>query len=212
MLMLFQYRGLEYALIYGAVVVFSICCHEYSHARTALWQGDDTAKLLGHLTLNPMKQMGWKSLVMLLFVGIAFGQVPVDRSKLRRPHGDGIVAFAGPCANFVLFYLFAFGLGIARVYSENSLAVQICQIGGMLNAVLFIFNMAPFPPLDGFGILCSFFPELRFRRGNELTNGITVFLLMMIFLCGHYLFDAARYLTEQVGGVSLQIVQPILGS
>ena len=65
MIFLAQSAGLQYAVLYGVVLVFSICCHEYSHARAALWQGDDTAKLLGHLTLNPLKQMGLPSLLMM---------------------------------------------------------------------------------------------------------------------------------------------------
>ena len=66
------------------IVIFSICAHELMHAWTALKQGDDTAARLGHLTLNPLKQMGVVSLVMFAFVGVAWGAVPVDPSRMRR--------------------------------------------------------------------------------------------------------------------------------
>ncbi|MCK5845103.1 MAG: site-2 protease family protein, partial [Victivallales bacterium] len=99
-----------YAIMQLLIIVFSICCHEYMHARTALWQGDDTAARTGHLTLNPLKQMGLISIFMLFMFGIAFGQVPVNPNKMRKPWGEALVSFAGPFANIALFasahYLF----------------------------------------------------------------------------------------------------------
>jgi len=203
--------GIEYAVIWTVVCIFSICCHEYAHARAALWQGDDTAKLLGHLTLNPLKQMGIMSLIMLLVIGFAFGQVPVNRARLRRPYGDAIVSFAGPFANLVLFFLFSIGLGLAYIYEIRPLA-KICGIGGVLNSVLFMLNMAPVPPLDGHGIVTSFFPELRNRQSSEFVNGATFLVIMVLFMSSHYLFVAGGYLTSLVSSFSFQILNPILGA
>ena len=85
-------------------LVFSISLHEYFHARCALWMGDSTAADAGHLTLNPFRQMGWISLVMLLVAGIAWGAVPVDPVRLRSRHSWGplATALAGPAANLLL--------------------------------------------------------------------------------------------------------------
>ena len=66
------------------IVVFSICVHEYAHAATALQLGDDTAAQSGHLTLNPMVQMGGTSLAALLLVGVAWGAVPVNPPRRSR--------------------------------------------------------------------------------------------------------------------------------
>ena len=210
MIFLARNMGMEYAVIWGVVCIFSICCHEYMHARAALWQGDDTAKLMGHLTLNPLKQMGVISLIMLLIVGFAFGQVPVDRSRLRRPYGAPIVSFAGPFANAVLFLLFSVGLAIALIYDIEP-AAKICGIGGLLNSVLFMLNMAPVPPLDGYGVFSFFFPEFRNRRSSEFANGATVLIFMLIFMFSHYLFIAGDYLTGHVAAFAYQILNPILG-
>lgn len=71
--------------IWLLVVIFSICCHEFMHAWAALKQGDPTAADEGHLTLNPMKQMGPFSLVMLAVCGIAWGRVPVRPWQMAAP-------------------------------------------------------------------------------------------------------------------------------
>ena len=210
MLFIARNIGMEYAVIWGVVCIFSICCHEYMHARVALWQGDDTAKLMGHLTLNPLKQMGVVSLVMLLIVGLAFGKVPIDRSRLRRPYGEAIVSFAGPFANLMLFILFSIGLAIATIYG-NEPVVKICGAGGVLNSVLFIFNMLPFPSLDGYGVLTSFFPEFRNRSSSEFVNGATFLVFMLIFMFSQYLFVAGRYLTNHIAVFFYQVLNPILG-
>jgi Zn-dependent protease len=202
--------GIEYAMVNAVVLIFSICCHEYMHARAALWQGDDTAKLSGHLTLNPLKQMGVVSLIMMLMVGLAFGQVPVNRAKLRRPYGEAFVSFAGPFANLVLFFIFSIGLAVSTIYDIPP-AAQICQIGGVLNSVLFMLNMAPFPPLDGYGIVTSFFPELR-NRSSEFMNGATFLIIMILFMSIQYLFLAGGYLTVYVAAWSYQLLMPVLGA
>ena len=92
-----------FVLSWMLVVVFSICVHELAHAWTALRCGDGTAADHGHLTLNPLVQMGWGSLMVLVLFGIAWGAVPVDVSRLRSYRQAAWVAAAGPLANGVLF-------------------------------------------------------------------------------------------------------------
>ena len=75
-------------------VIPSICLHEYFHAQVAFWCGDDTAAHYGHLTLNPLRQMGWISLVMFFILGIAWGMVPVDRRRLSKGQA-ALVSFSG---------------------------------------------------------------------------------------------------------------------
>ncbi|MCK5843411.1 MAG: site-2 protease family protein [Victivallales bacterium] len=199
-------RSPEEAVLKILIVVFSICCHEYMHARTALWQGDDTAARAGHLTLNPLKQMGTVSIIMLFMFGIAFGQVPVNPSRMRKPWGEALVSFAGPFANFALFLLFTAGAVIvahtAGDYSpvtgrfmmpeRQYFLYSILLYGSLLNFVLFIFNMAPVPPLDGYGVLCSFFPNLK-RMSSEFLKGATLFIFIALFASAQYLFIAGAY-------------------
>ena len=84
------------------IVIFSICLHEYMHAWVALKMGDPTAALHGHLTMNPFKQMGLMSLIMLALIGIAWGQVPVNPDNLPTRKKRIAVALAGVCANIFL--------------------------------------------------------------------------------------------------------------
>ena len=69
-------------------------------------RGDSTAADQGHLTLNPLKQMGMFSLIMLLVAGITWGQVPVNPNMMRRRYSHALVAAAGPLTNIALFFIF----------------------------------------------------------------------------------------------------------
>ena len=92
-----------YFLMVCLIVVFSVCLHEYFHAQVAVLEGDFT--LRNHLTLNPLKQMGFMSLLMLALIGIAWGSVPVDRSLLRSRWSMLKISLAGPLANLLLFLI-----------------------------------------------------------------------------------------------------------
>ena len=90
----------------SVLVIFSICLHEFCHAWMALKQGDPTAADRGHLTLNPLRQMGFFSIVTFLMIGIAWGAVPVDPARMRHKYSHLLVALAGPAANLGLFVIF----------------------------------------------------------------------------------------------------------
>ncbi|MBN1268100.1 MAG: site-2 protease family protein [Kiritimatiellae bacterium] len=144
------------------VVMFSICVHEFAHALIALKLGDDTAARSGHLTLNPMVQMGPSSIVMLLVIGIAWGAVPVDPSRIRSRAGSATVAFAGPGANLVLSAVFALlALVAARFGAGESLALRFLVLGSTANGVLFVFNMLPVPMFDGWSVFALAFPRMH---------------------------------------------------
>ncbi len=166
------------------LVVFSICCHEYAHAWMALREGDDTAAMLGHLTLNPLKQMGALSLIMLLLLGISWGSVPVNPRKMRHKYSSALVAFAGPLANLLLFLLFSILCAIAEAKVSGTLknsAFAFFFLGASFNAILFIFNMMPIPILDGFSIFSYLFPSI-YRLNSEFRNAMIFLLFMFVFL------------------------------
>jgi len=176
------------------VVVFSICCHEYSHARVALWQGDGTAAEQGHLTLNPLKQMGVYSLVILAFVGIAWGKVPVNPLRMKHKYSNALVSFAGPAMNLVLFFICSIAYAIVYVSSSNpesDAVLVLFGIGGIFNMVLFMFNMLPVPMLDGWGVFSYFFPKLGEGK-SEFFNGFTVFLCFVAIMGIDYLLMGSQ--------------------
>ena len=168
-------------LIQLAVVIFSICVHELAHTWTALKCGDDTATRAGHLTLNPMKQMGPVSLIMLLMVGIAWGAVPVNPYALTRKQ-RALVAASGPLANLGLSVVFA---GLTALVMSWDIVPQAWffafLLATALNATLCIFNLLPIPGLDGWTVLASCFQGLEIWLARFGSQVMWVLLAILVF-------------------------------
>jgi Zn-dependent protease len=161
------------------VLLFSVVAHEYAHAEAAYRQGDDTAYLLGRLTLNPLKHIDpfmTILLPLLLYVshaGFLFGgakPVPVDPRKYRDyRRGDIIVSLAGIAVNLALYVvsaaLFALVGLVASAIGVRGVGVGVAEVaqrmlvyGMLLNLVLAFFNLIPLPPLDGSHVLAQLLP------------------------------------------------------
>lgn len=155
------------------ILLLSAIIHEYMHGWTADRLGDDTARVMGRLTLNPIAHIDiWGSIVMpaLIYLGTAgsfiFGYakpVPFNPNRLRdRIYGSAKVALSGPLSNFfiaVVFGLVIRFLGMDGAGPVNSFAMQLMQIVVYINLLLAIFNALPIPPLDGSKIIAPFLPE-----------------------------------------------------
>ena len=143
--------------------IFSITMHELAHGWAALWQGDDTPRIYGRMTPNPIVHMGWTSLILLVLTGIAWGSMPIDPSKYRwGRRGRIIVSGAGPAMNVLLWIVCWCGAGLLAAHIGQKKAREICQlamfllIGGSLNGMLAMFNMLPLPPFDGASVVAGF--------------------------------------------------------
>ena len=176
------------------IVILSVSCHEFMHAFVALKMGDDTAARRGHLTLNPLKQMGWLSLVMLLFLGIAWGQVPVNPANFRSRWGRVLTSLAGPLTNFALWLLFTVGAFVCFKAETAEFALAMLTYGAVMNLVLFVFNLLPVPGLDGFAVIGELFPELL-RSDSEAVKGAFFMLVVLLFVFIDKLFELARVAT-----------------
>lgn len=176
----------------AVIVVLSVCLHEFVHAYTALRCGDDTAEKNGHLTLNPLKQMGLFSLLLFCFFGLAWGRVPVNPALMRRKHDPALVAAAGPVTNLILSQIFILLTYICyKNHLGDDFAVQMLFYGACINIVLFILNMLPVPGFDGFAVLCNLFP--RFLAGSsEAVKGTVFVLIMLLFVFFDQLFKLAH--------------------
>ena len=161
------------ARVFVLIVAFTI--HELAHAWTATQLGDDTPRLAGRLTLNPMAHLDPIGSLMLIFAGFGWAKpVPVNPYALERRSRAAfmLVAFAGPFSNLLLAILAAitFRLGWADLFevytTQSSLFPSFSKVMYefvLINLVLMLFNMIPLAPLDGEKILGFFAPPSMAR-------------------------------------------------
>jgi Zn-dependent protease len=177
------------------ILIASLSFHEAAHAWAADRLGDQTARRLGRLTLNPLAHVDWIGTVIFPLVGMLSGlpligwakPVPVDVRNLRAPRRDfALIALAGPASNIVLavvagvFLKMQGGLvpdGGATVLT-GALALAV-----FLNVLLAVFNMLPVPPLDGGNVLAGIVPEAAARLIDRL-RPYGFFLLYALLLLG----------------------------
>jgi len=165
------------------IVVFSICVHEFAHAYVAYRLGDDTAAQEGHLSLNPMIQMGPTSLIFLALVGMAWGSVPVNINRFREPWAGAVVAFAGPASNLILSFLFTLVGAITFLAIGDGLSEDVAVffiVGATANGMLFVLNMLPAPMFDGWSVFSYFYPRMS-RIDPVLAQNVSLGALLLIF-------------------------------
>ena len=166
-------------LIYALPVLFAITLHEAAHGYAARHFGDNTAWMMGRVTLNPVPHIDWLgTLVMPLALYFAtsgamlFGYakpVPVNFSRLHRPKRDMVwVALAGPGVNFLQALLWWTALYLLLFVGVNErFFLEVCKAGILTNVVMFVFNLFPLPPLDGGRIAVGLLPmkqAIQFSR------------------------------------------------
>ncbi|MBN2686210.1 MAG: site-2 protease family protein [Pontiellaceae bacterium] len=172
---------------------FSICVHESSHARAAVYFGDDTPR--DYVPLNPLKQMGWLSLVMLAVIGVAWGAVPVNAQKVGGRVRNAMVYLAGPIANLVLCAIFALLAQTALLWDAPRVE-RFFYYGSYVNGALFLLNLCPVPPLDGFGVVRSLLIEnVEIQQALNRVAGIGLILLWMTPV-GSLLFEYGGKLAD----------------
>lgn len=165
-----QFSLIQKIILYAIPIIFAITVHETAHGWVASKLGDQTAKLLGRLTLNPIKHIDpigtvIVPVILLMLGGFIFGwakPVPVTWQNLKNPKRDmAFVALAGPAANLLMVLIWA---GIAKLAAMlvNAGFVQLGlpiyymgAIGIFFNVILIVLNLLPIPPLDGSRVVLS---------------------------------------------------------
>ena len=172
------------------VILFSMTLHESMHAFVSCWLGDDTAKLQGRLTLNPIKHID-PFLTLLLPMMLAavhapvFGEarpVPFNPNNVR--HGEwgvALVALAGPLTNLFIAFI-SFGVWAILGLPNQGILGQLLSIIVSVNLGFFVFNMIPIPPLDGSRVLYALAPRFV-QRGMETMEqfGIIIVFALVLF-------------------------------
>ena len=186
-------------------IVLGITVHEFMHAYVAHRLGDDTARLLGRLSLNPMAHLDPFGTLLLVLAGFGYGKpVPFNEARLRSSLGVTAVSLAGPLANFGLAALFAIPLrfGSATVLGDIYVTVLIYIV--RMNCILGIFNLIPIPPLDGSNIVYGLLPA-RQQYSWRTFQQYGPFLLLGLLLL------APRILTALVFGPAISLTVFLTG-
>jgi len=206
------FRDLNWSMLINPAMrliplIICITVHELSHGYAAFKLGDPTAKMMGRLTLNPIKHIDPIGALMILVVGFGWAKpVPVDMRYFKNPKRDmAITALAGPLSNiltavFVLIILALIGSALTSpdmlfpgeffinsIFSivpgsTNEFIYQIITRTAWLSFILAIFNLLPIPPLDGSKILFSFLPDTAHDLLMRYERYGFVILIGLLFL------------------------------
>ncbi len=205
-------------IFYVVILIMSVVVHEFAHGYAAYLLGDNTARLSGRLTLNPLKHLDlFGSVILPLFLiissaGFVIGwakPVPYNPNNLRnKKSGTVLVSIAGILANILIAIIFGLLIRFAPhfglpLYTADSMLLhpfyKISSIIVLTNLVLALFNLIPIPPLDGSKILFSFLPSKLLYIENLLERwGIFVLLFFIIFLWSYFsplIFIAFSFIT-----------------
>jgi Zn-dependent protease len=182
-------------LLWAVPVMCAVSVHEVMHGMVASYLGDNTARRMGRLSLNPLRHVDLLGsivvpVVLLWISGFVFGwarAVPVNVQNLENPGRDMIfVAVAGPLANFLMSLLWAIimklGIGVSASLPVTGLVlVYMGAAGVFINTAIMMLNLLPLPPLDGGRILAGLIPD---RFGRWLIRiepwGFPILLVMII--------------------------------
>ena len=215
------YQIIARFFIFYIPLLFSLCVHEWAHARVAFLKGDTLARDEGRLTLNPVAHADIMGTVILPLVSIfanlpVFGwakPVPVNIRVLKKPQEDMFwIAFAGPLSNFLLslagtiFLTFVYVVHAFFDLTSMTVLISLSQAFIYINLLLGFFNLIPLHPLDGGKVLARFLPyEWNWRL--EQWESYTSFILIALFLIGgfRYLAYPSYWLSAQFINVAQQM-------
>ena len=162
-------------------LLYTIISHELAHGYMALWNGDDTAKNYGRLTLNPLAHLDPKGLIFLILFKFGWAKpVPIDdRNFKHRRLGLFLVSIARVTVNFLSTFV-AIGL-IFWINPQNDFVFELLRYIALYGVFFGVFNLIPIPPLDGSKILASFLP-IKFEYFiYKYERYFNILLLILLF-------------------------------
>lgn len=166
------------------ILVLVIPAHECAHAVVAGWLGDDTAKLMGRNTLNPIKHLDPMGSLLLVFTGFGWAKpVPITGRGFKNFKRDmALTALAGPVANVLLAIVFSIIYKILVMVVPIPFAVvEICFLLIWTTLSLAVFNMLPIPPLDGSRLLTALLPNKIYYSIMRYERVIMAVLMLLLF-------------------------------
>jgi len=173
-------------IMLAVLLLYSVIFHEVAHGWVAYKMGDETAKWMGRLTLNPIKHVDPIGSLMLLVIGFGWAKpVPINLENIpaaQRRKGLILVSAAGVTANIIIAFC---ALLVWRLMSPapDSMIYQVLYLLARINILLAAFNLIPIPPLDGSKILMGFTPE-SFNRMLYQIEPFGFFVVLGLLLTG----------------------------
>ena len=210
-----EFGSLLELLVVVASSLLCITVHETCHGLAALWMGDDTAKRMGRLSLNPLRHVDPMGLVMMALVRFGWAKpVPINMRRFRNPkRGMALSALAGPVSNLLLVLVAVIGkvfalLGYYRYDSDFWYYLILClDDTTVLSAGLAVFNLFPIPPLDGSKVLFALLPDRTYAKLMRYEK-YGMLLLVALLLLG--LLDAPlQSMRNGLLGVVYDLVTPL---
>lgn len=193
----FDWGSLGEWVLRALAVLLCIIVHEVCHGLAAMRLGDPTAQQSHRLSLNPLRHIDPFGLLMMLVAGFGWAKpVPVDMRYFKHPKsGMAITSLAGPTSNFVLAFLALWVSGMLIRLTATPFLITVINFllhVAILSTGLCLFNLIPFPPLDGFKIVLSFLPDRQYYRALRYERYGMIVLILVFFLGagGHYLSSA----------------------
>ncbi len=187
------WQGLDWTYILDMVIrvipaLICITLHELSHGLVACWMGDDTAKRMGRLTLNPVKHIDWWGLLMMVLFKFGWAKpVPVNMYRFKNPkRGMAITALAGPVSNILITVvcLVLYGLLYRPLYLSGGMAgmivMELIVTTGFLSVSLAVFNILPISPLDGSKVLFAFLSDRAYDKLMRYERYGMIILMVLV--------------------------------
>jgi len=215
---MFESNSIQLFAIAALPLLFAITVHEAAHGWVANKLGDPTARMMGRMTLNPIKHIDplGTVLFLMLLMGSPFligwaKPVPITVQNLRNPKRDmAWVAIAGPASNLLMALIWAaiakFGV-FAYSYGQEWLALPLISMGvyGIaINLIIMVFNLFPIPPLDGGRVLVSLLPGPMAWQLSRL-EPYGIFIVLALFIFGGW-----QFIQPIVGGLS-HLIRVVFG-
>lgn len=203
------------AIIFAGLAGMTV--HEFAHNYVAHLMGDPNPKRQGRLTLNPMVHINWPGFIMFVLIGFGIlGTAPIAAQRMRNPRGGYLAAVAaGPFSNLLLAVIGGLIFRIVPNSVWNSFELfQFIYFFIVFNVFLFLFNLLPFYPLDGWHITLSLLPvesAYWWQRNAVNTQYLFMGLILLSFASGSLLPNDFNLLGRLLGDVGLGITRALTG-